>query len=265
MAKDPNPDWRPARVVENREVARGSIWLTLEAVDDRPASYAPGNVLGLGLPQPDGSYLRHAYTVSRADPKRRRFEHLYRIIPEGRMTPKLARLVAGDPVHFHGPHHTPIQEEVAGEAEGIVGLATGVGIGPLFGFAEKTLEEGERRPLKLYVGMREELDLCLTKEAQALSARFPNFSLAFSLTRPDKTWTGLRGRLTESVPPLLREMGLPSLHVHLVGNGEMVHVMRQALYEAGVLKERVSMETYFNHRAKPAREGVLALARTLSG
>src|SRR5690242_16216075 len=111
MAQSPGSVWRPARVVENRIVASGSKWLALEATDGRPAAYEPGHVLGLGLKVDDG-YMRHAYTVSRGEPHSHRFDHLYRVIPDGRMTPRLSSLVAGDEVFFHGPFHTPIQQEV---------------------------------------------------------------------------------------------------------------------------------------------------------
>ncbi|MCZ7649136.1 MAG: FAD-dependent oxidoreductase [Planctomycetota bacterium] len=258
MASDENRNWRPARVVENRPVARGSMWLALEADDDRPAAYQPGHVLGLGLQEEDGGYVRHAYTVSRGDPARRRFEHLYRVIPEGRMTPRLAELGAGATVYFHGPGHTPIQEEVRAEAKRIAGLATGTGIGPLFGFAEKTLREGEARPLALYIGFREEADFCLVDKLEALAREHANFAWRFTVSRPSNGWAGLKGRLTESVPPLLRD--LPAHHFHLVGNGEMVHAVRKALYRAGMQRERVSIETYFNHHADPTEAEIDALA-----
>src|ERR1700685_427733 len=108
MALDSNPSWRPARVLANRPVANGSMWITLEAADELPAAYEPGHVLGLGLKLNDG-YMRHAYTVSRGEPHTRRFEHLYRIISEGRVTPRLAELSTGATVFFHGPFHRPIQ------------------------------------------------------------------------------------------------------------------------------------------------------------
>jgi hypothetical protein len=44
---------------------------------------------------------------------------------------------------------------------------------------------------------------------------------------------------------------LEAHHFHLVGNGQMVHLVRRALYGAGVARERVSIETYFDHHAEP--------------
>ena len=86
--------WRPARVIENRPVANGSMWIKLEATDKLSAPFEPGHVLGLGVPRRSRPHAS-CYTISRADPETRQFEHLYRVIPGGRMTPHLAALPAG--------------------------------------------------------------------------------------------------------------------------------------------------------------------------
>ena len=250
MAPDVYPGWRPARVVENRRVAAGSMWLTLQAIDDWSAPYEPGHVLSLGLSLHNG-FMRHAYTVSRGEFRSRQFEHLYRVIPHGRMTPHLSEMLPGTTVLFHGPFHTPIQYEIQPGAERIALIATGTGVGPLFGYAEKTLREGETRPITLYASFREESHICLADELYSLARTYPNFRWHYSLTRPSGSWSGFRGRVTDWVPRELSSSTLETYHFHLVGNGEMVHLVRRALYGAGVARERVSIETYFNHRAEP--------------
>lgn len=259
MASGSTSLWRPARVIENRPVANGSMWIQLEATDELPAAFEPGHVLGLGLAQDQG-YLRHAYTISRADPEARRFEHLYRVIPGGRMTPHLAVLSAGAPISFHGPFHTPIQTEVRSSAKRIVLIATGTGIGPVFGYAEKALSEGESRRMTLYAGFHVESDMCLTHELEALARKHPNFAWHFTVSHPSAVWHGSIGRVTESVPARIHGEELTDCHFHLVGNGEMVHVMRRALHLVGVTPDRVSIETYFNHYAQPPDGEVQRLA-----
>ena len=251
--------WRPARVIENRQVANGSMWIKLEATDELPAPFEPGHVLGLGLKYDQGT-MRHAYTVSRSDPGSRRFEHLYRVIPDGRMTPHLAALPIGASISFHGPFHTPIQKEIRAAAERIVLIATGTGIGPVFGYAEKALSEGESRPMTLYAGFHVESDMCLVGELEALAREHSNFSWQFTVSHPSELWRGLTGRVTDCVPARIHNEELEVCHFHLVGNGEMVHVMRKALHHAGVSPERVSIETYFNHFAHPPDDEVHHLA-----
>jgi ferredoxin-NADP reductase len=259
MAHDLHPGWRPARVVDNRPVAKGSMWMTLEAVDDWAAAYEPGHVLSLGL-KLDRGFMRHAYTVSRGRFVTRQFEHLYRVISHGRMTPRLSELSPGATVFFHGPFHTPIQHEIQSEAERIVLIATGTGVGPLFGYAEKTLRGGETRPIALYASFREESHICLAGELDSLAHRHGNFRWQYSVTHASESWRGFTGRVTDWVPHEIAQHKLESHHFHLVGNGEMVHSMRRALYTAGVARERVSIEIYFNHHAEPDDAEVNKLA-----
>jgi len=58
---------------------------------------------------------------------------------------------------------------------------------------------------------------------------------------------------------------LNTYHFHLVGNGEMVHLMRKALAVAGISLGRISIETYFNHYVQPSNEGVEQLAEQFIG
>jgi len=255
----PSSMWRPARVVENRQVSNGSMWLTLESQDAFPAAYEPGHVLGLGLDLEQG-FIRHAYTVSRGEPLLRRFSHLYRVITGGRMTNHLVKLSTGDTLYFHGPFHTPIQQEVQSSAECIALIGTGAGIGPLFGYAEKTLREGEKRSLTLYAGFHEASHICMIPELEALSQTYANFTSEMSLTHPPHGWNGLVGRVTESVPERFGPGNLQSYHFHLVGNGDMVHLMRRALLRAGVSMGRVSIETYFNHHSEPPKDRIEEVA-----
>jgi len=180
------------------------------------------------------------------------------------MSPLLAQLSTADEVFFHGPFHTPIQQEIQADAERIILISTGAGIGPLFGYAEKALTEGEARPMTLYAGFREESHTCLGWELRTLAARHFNFRWHFALTQPPKTWNGLTGRVTDVVPNLIDREHLDTYHFHLVGNGEMVQLMRTALHRAGVSSMRVSIETYFNHHAQPSNEAIDQLAAQFS-
>src|SRR6185436_17577662 len=99
-----------------------------------------------------------------------------------------------------------------------VGISTGTGIGPLYGFARQALTENVLKvPIRLYAGFREEADICLKPELDALAASYAEFSWNPTLSQPHAGWKGLRGRVTASVPPLLDP--LDGLHFHLVGNG----------------------------------------------
>ena len=191
--------WRHATILANHECARGSRWITLRAEDEHPVPTAPGNVLVLRFGSDE--VLRHAYTVTWADAAKRTFSIIYRVIPEGRMTPRLAALGPDASVEFRGIHHNPIRHEVNSGARQVVGLATGTGVGPLYGYFRYVLENNlEERPLSLFVGFREEVDIGPRDELDTLAAKYSNFTWAPSLSRPHAGWKGLTGRISESVP-----------------------------------------------------------------
>jgi ferredoxin-NADP reductase len=245
--------WRQATVTGNRESGRGCRLLLLELRDQLPFPFQPGHVAVLRL---DGQ--RHPYTLSQADPAARSLALLFRVIPGGRLTPVLERLTPGVQVEFSGLHHEPVLAGIDPAAEAVVGLSTGSGIGPLWGFAEQALGQGFPRPITLFAGFREAEDICLAPELDALQARYPGFRWHPTLTRPGAGWTGLRGRVGESAPPLIPAPR--ACHFHLVGNGAMLAEMRAALEACGVPGARVTSEVFFNFNAKADPEAVRAIA-----
>jgi hypothetical protein len=59
----------------------------------------------------------------------------------------------------------------------------------------------------------------------------------------------MRGRITESVPPLLDD--LQRRQYHLVGNGAMIEEMSQVLSDLGVNEKYLHHEVYFNVKYRP--------------
>jgi len=224
-------------------MGRGNRWLKLQLPEGATMDFEPGTVLGLSMRHEAGT-LRHAYTVSRARPKERTLEFLYRVIPGGRMTPHLAALAPGAEMTIAGRGGHPISGEVDTAPEGIVLVSTGTGIGPVWGYAAMALEAGLKLPIKLFAGFREEADACLQEELTQLADKHPHFEWYFSLSKPGPAWKGLHGHVTESMPDLVGP--IRNLHFHLVGNGEMVVDLYQVLMLAGLKDERVTSEIYFN-------------------
>lgn len=257
MDEDWTQVWRPAEVVGGRDVARGTRMVTLRLPDDLPFPFLPGHVVALR-----DLGFRHAYTVCRAHPGDRLLDLVFRVIPGGRLTPHLASAPPGHVVEVSGLHHRPVEEEVCPAAEAVVGLSTGSGVGPLWGFAERALARGFARPITLVTGFREEADIGLGPELEALQARHGGFRWHPALTRPSAGWRGAAGRVGEVAPA---RVGDPrSSHFHLVGNGRMVADLKAVLRAVGVPAEQVSAETFFNHNAEADPGAVEALIRLWS-
>lgn len=258
MTEDWTQAWRTATVTDNREVGRGFHLLHLEVADALPFPFEPGHVVVL---RHEGH--RHPYTLSRTDPAARRVGLLFRVVQGGRLTPSLGTAAPGTVVEISGLHHEPIADMIAPEARALVGLSTGSGIGPLWGFAERSLAAGFDRPITLVAGYREEEDICLAPELDALQAAHPGFAWHPTLTQPGPGWTGLRGRVGASAAALVRDPR--ACHFHLVGNGAMLAEVKAALALCGVPAPQVTSEVFFNFKAEADPGAVEDLARRFGG
>ena len=226
--------------------ATGTVRLSFEVVDEHPFNYRPGYFVGIRTEIEELGLRRSPYCILSPPDGSRRFELLVRLVPEGPVSCYLAGMDIGDEITFRGPSgRSMVPKEDDTE---LVMLATGVGIGPLLGLSRHLLAGGFDRPITLYWGLRLVDDVCLEGELTELT-RHPNVRYEISLSQPPPGWTGLRGRLTESVPPLLPKLG--GKHFYLVGNGAMIEVMYAALSDLGVDELLIHTETYFNVKYRP--------------
>lgn len=233
----------------------GTVRLTFEIVDDFPFVHKPGYFVGIRTQVPGEGVRRSPYCILSPPDGSRSFRLIVRLVPEGPVSCYLAALQIGDEITFRGPSGRSMVPKEDGTE--LIFLATGVGIGPLLGLAQHLLPQGFDRPIHLYWGLRQLEDVCLLDELDALRAAYPNFAYDISLSQPPDDWTGLRGRITETVPPRFPTLG--DKHFYLVGNGAMIEEMCCALSDMGVDELMLHTETYFNVRYRPTVEQVAAV------
>ncbi|CAA9245730.1 MAG: hypothetical protein AVDCRST_MAG76-2013 [uncultured Acidimicrobiales bacterium] len=240
---------RRAELIERTQLtSTGTIRLTFQVVDGRPFVFFPGYFVSVESEIPGG--FRHSpYCILSRPGQAPIFELIVRLVDGGERSAYLGSLEVGDLLAFRGPGgHSMLPRASALD---LVLLATGVGIGPLHSLSAELLESGFERSIRLFWGLRMAEDICLLDELEALAADHPGFSFQVSLSQPPPGWRGLRGRLTQSVPPLLSTLG--SSEFRLVGNGAMTEEMAIALGDMGVGKEAIYREAYFNGRHQPDR------------
>ncbi|MDQ4132061.1 MAG: FAD-dependent oxidoreductase [Actinomycetota bacterium] len=241
---------RRARVAWTEPVtATGTVRLGLEVVDGQPFDFLPGQFVGIEAHFEGLGYRRSPYCVLSPPTDDRRFEILVRVVPEGPLSQRLAELQAGDEVAFRGPNGRSMVPRLDDRA--LVLLATGTGVVPLYSLAHHLLDAGYAQPIELWWGLRLVDDICLTDELDALAGDYPHFRYHVTLSQPPPHWASLRGRLGESVPPLLATLG--GKQYYLVGNGAMLEEMGQALSDLGVVEKYIYKEPFFDagHRADP--------------
>lgn len=231
----------------------GTIAVTLRDLGDNALDFEPGQFIGFAVEVGDKLHTRpYCLASTAADWPLLRL--VVRLIPEGSFSQSLKALSPGDVLPFRGPLGRSMLPEGPGS---LVLIATGVGVGPYLGLVRHLAQQGEDRPVRLYWGLRLASDICLTDELDALAREHPDFAYRISLSQPPPGWQGLTGRVTESVPPLLNS--LADSHFVLCGNGAMIAELHGALYEAGVPRQQLHREFYFNTRYRPDEATVAAI------
>lgn len=152
---------------------------------------------------------------------------LYRVIPEGVMTPRLARLRPGDALAFTGPFgHFHLRDP----QRPVVFVATGTGIAPAVSF----LRTHPALHLRLLHGVRRQADLCY-RDLFVPERYHP------CISREDVTGT-FHGRVTSLFPTLPVES---DADFFLCGANDMILAMTKLLKQQGVEDARVVGEAYY--------------------
>lgn len=220
----------------------GTVRVGLEVVDGGPFHFDPGQFVGIEAHFEGLGYRRSPYCILTAPCDEPVFDLLVRVVPQGPLSQDLASLRPGDEVAFRGPtgrSMVPPDDDRALEL-----FATGTGVAPFYSLARHLLANGYTQPITLWWGLRLPEDICLTEELDDLARTHSNFSYHVTISQPAESWSGLRGRLGESVPPLLPTLG--GRRYYLAGNGAMLEEMAFALSDMGVDHRYIYKEPYFN-------------------
>jgi NAD(P)H-flavin reductase len=242
----------------DRLTETGTVRIRGRVTDDLPFDYKPGQFLAFQEDVPGVGVQRSPYCMFQPPAPDRTFEMLIRVFPEGPLSHYMASMRPGTPLAFRGPSGRSMLPKDDDADSELVMLATGVGISPLHAVIVHLLREGDPRRIQLFWGVRLEEDICLTDELDELASAHPNFTYAISLSQPSEEWNGLRGRLTETVPPLLESLG--GKRYYLSGNGAMCEEMELALSGMGVDRSLIRQERFFNvsYRAEAAKIDAIA-------
>jgi ferredoxin-NADP reductase len=247
---------RFAEVVEVEALTpTGTVRMTFRVLDDQPFDYDPGQFIGIRSFIPGKGWRRTPYCLVSPPNEEKTFQLLIRLVPNGPLSIYLASLRIGDSINFRGPTGRSMIPKQ--DYDELVLMATGVGIGPLLLLAQRLTAEGSAQRMRLFWGLRLQEDLCFLDELDELARANLHFTYQLSLTRPPPGWTGLRGRITESVPSLIPTLG--NKRFYLVGNGAMTEEIGVVLSDLGVDRAFIYAEPFFNTRHQPEPDVLAAI------
>eukprot|EP00980_Cylindrotheca_fusiformis_P029656 scaffold23668_cov127-Cylindrotheca_fusiformis.AAC.2 len=259
-----------ATLTQVEEVGNGSVLLHIET--ENPLEYEPGNVLYLEIEGTSNSdeddtkksWLKGPYTVSRAS------ENILNVILKvvGNRSKTFAAATPGTPLQYGGTFKVPILEGVDVDTTSkVIMISTGVGVGPCVGAIEKALgasSDNNFPPIHLFACYRNPEDVILSDHLDDLQKRNSD---QFAWT-PILSSSTSEGRISSSANDNLDQLvqacaGIDDTHFHLIGNGQMVQEFQAGLEKAGVPKNKVTFEMYFNHKAEVDEDAIDRIAKAV--
>jgi NAD(P)H-flavin reductase len=120
-------------------------------------------------------------------------------------------------------------------------LATGTGVAPFIGMAREAMRE--QVPALLVLGVPKEEDIPYRKYFDQLHSEYELFTPLYVLSRPDPSWTGARGYVTDQFTGTLEEW-LRVSDVYVCGVPMMVEGTIDMLRRVGVPKQQTFVQKF---------------------
>jgi len=236
---------QPARSVRVERIERetaDTVSLYLRTEDPAPVHYRAGQFLTCCF-DAEGEERRRAYSLS-ALPDQGHLRITVKRLADGRVSPLIhERLRVGDRFRILGPSGDFV---LTPDIHHAVFIAAGAGITPIRGLVEAMLRRDGEQPVTLIYASRNVSNIIFRDELETLAATHPNLTVHHVLSRPGRTWQGLRGRLdSEQLSALLEGLDAGSrAHYFICGPDGFIELARTTLAQADVAPTRIHVERF---------------------
>jgi len=208
-----------------------------EVETEEPFDFKPGQYISVKV-APDA--IRAYSIATKLAPNK--FALLVDIRPGGPGSKFFEHLKPGDKIPFLGPFGK-FTLELEDSVEQILFLGTGSGISALRCMIDSVLkEQGVKTPMKLYFGLTFPHEVFWQDYFENLKKEYPNFDYDIALFKPDESWTGHTGFITEYVKKDFPDASKAT--VYLCGHRAMIADASELLQAHGCPKERIFTERF---------------------
>ncbi|MGO9512488.1 MAG: 2Fe-2S iron-sulfur cluster-binding protein [Steroidobacteraceae bacterium] len=223
--------------------------------------FQPGQYVDIMLP----GGRRRSFSIASPPHDSRLLELHVRRVPGGEFTEQLfAGAAQGALLTIEGPlghfiYRAPAQP-CAGDGAPMLLVGGGTGLAPLKSILRHVIENGLRREMILYWGVRSERDLYAHDTLKEMARRAANFRYAPVLSEPSPAWEGRRGWVHQAV---LRDFGeLEPYEVYASGPPEMIEAVRREFPLRGAAPERLSFDSFDYAPDSLARQRTMAATKS---
>lgn len=226
-----------ALLVESREIAPEVRHFVFEIPEVGHFAFIPGQWVSFHEIIA-GEPVTRAYSIA-SPPDGNRFDLCLNRVQDGRLSPHLFRMHAGDTIEMKGPFGNFVFREPP--RDGIL-VATGTGIAPFRAMLATRLSKDASHRITLLFGVRYEQSLLYRAEFEALEREHPNFRFWPTLTRPESGWAGRTGRVQQHLDDAIA--GRRDVEFYICGLKAMVNDVRTMLTAMGFERKQIVYEKY---------------------
>jgi NAD(P)H-flavin reductase len=161
--------------------------------------------------------------------------------PGGPGSKYFENLKVGDKISYLGPFGIFTYRDDG--AKNLLFLGTGSGVSPLRCIIDDLLKSRKiQTPITLYLGLRFPSDVFWKDYFENLEKEYPNFHFCLAISKPDETWTGKSGLITDLVAEDFPDASECS--AYLCGNKMMVEETTNILLSHNCKKEHIYSEKF---------------------
>ncbi len=231
------------RLIETAVLGPANRHLVLEALDQAPFSFEPGQHLCLTKAFGGRSARRH-FSIASAPNGGNRLELCVAVDTHSAFGRYLGRIGPGEEIEYEGPAgdfrlRKPLQASIF--------VAGGTGISPIRSMLRHLIAGDTDRSagseLTLLYGARHPEQVFYREEFESLARRHPNFQFWPTLSSPSHGWGGRRGYVQTHLAEALRGR-TRGLDVYLCGRRAMVEETLHFLDDAGLDANSIIYEKY---------------------
>ena len=229
---------KPFRVVECQKDSSDDWYLTIEKDGDFPFEFDAGQFTWISTSDSIFARNEHPFSIATSTSSLPQISYVIREL--GDYTRQLDRLKVGQRVWLDGPHGVFTLN--ARNAQGIVLIAGGAGIGPIMGILRELADNNDPRPIKLIYGNRVMDQMLFLDELQTMRENL-DLDMMPALEIPPDSFEGHQGFIdVELLGQVVRQQDCTNWDFYVCGPEAMVKAVASNLRRLSVPRDRILFE-----------------------
>ena len=220
-----------------REIENQSDSVRLFTIDlGADMDFKAGHFVNLSFQEGEDKYMK-PYSLASNPSIKNAIQLSIKLVPEGRVTPKLWEKKVGDTVQIKGPLGLFL---VRNNKEKLVFIGTGTGVAPLRGMIQDELfNKKTEKEITLVFGVRNENEVLFHKEFLDYAEKHPNFKYVPIVSRPEN-WEGRTGHVQDNFDMIDTQ----NSEFYICGLPAMFDEVHQKLIEMGATEDSIFHEVF---------------------